>query len=480
MSPVEDLNLSLHAHPELTLDLRKGFSHSLCLLVHADKNTEYSFSDLDTSYAVFNGFCGWHVTSDLLSIKDSSKTEIPICLGTEADGLMSLDMVFHDSKPSKPYQKHLIGYLSRGTLAVLRQHLMVGGVYTVQLAKPKVSLRYRHGEEEKLRTQNVPCDTRPIEFTVVAGAPIPRFECTMAFPEEVLHVFHPEKYLLNLTVTCLSARPVVVLFQTWATRCRNFIPTPRRVKINSVSTLADDLTDPSIPSMEDDVHLYVLQVQHNSGSGPIEVQHNLSGEERDREVLFTRGGRMTLTFRMREAYAQRLRLGHAYWFSLDDKVSDVGFSHWRYANDDEICGLSHGLVIFKEPQHWPPIAGNDYSSQKAVKLQNYLADFQRNGPIVFEHVLDGWGKIEKWLEKERPMPLFKLPPELRDLFYWFAKHSEWAKGLSFRAHDGEGWEAPAVQEAEERENLEPIVYRKLARNIWTWTGDDWDVTTPQQ
>ncbi|KAI4164584.1 MAG: hypothetical protein LQ342_001897 [Letrouitia transgressa] len=475
MSPIEDLNVSLHAHPELTLDLWKGFSHSLCLLVHANKHTKYSISDLDTSNVASNGLNRWHIMSDLLSIKDSSNTKIPVCLGTEADGLATLDIVFNVFLPHEPFQKHLIGYLSQGTLAVLRQHLMADRVYTVQLAKPKVPLRCRQGEERELRTQDVPCDTRPIEFTVVAGTPIPRFEYTMAFSQEALHVFHPEKCSLNLTVTCLSPRPVVVLFQTRATRLRAtrrtaFTPTPRRVEINSVSTLANDLTDPSIPSINYLVDLYALQVHNSSGSGFTEIQHDSAGAEGEWEVLFTSGGRLTLTFRISEGFRQTVKLGHAYWFSLDDRVYDVGFSHWRYANDDEICGLSQGLVMFKELQHLvhnPLLAWDGYSATEAIKLQDdlmdyladYLADFQRNGPIVFEPVRK-WEKTVTCMEKVKPWPLFKLPRELRDLVYWFVKHSEWAKGCSFRVHAGEEWEAPAVQKAEEMENLERIVYKK--------------------
>ncbi|KAI4216289.1 MAG: hypothetical protein LQ351_001299 [Letrouitia transgressa] len=499
MSPIEDLNLSLYGHPELTLDLCKGFSHSLYLLVHANKHTDYSFNDLDTSNAISESSIAWHVTSDLLSIKDSSRKEIPICLDTEADGAMTLELAFKESQPPNPFQKHVIGYLSRGTLAALRRHLMAGRVYTVQLAQPKVTLRSGEGEEAELHTQTVSCDMRPIEFTVVAGTPIPRFEYTMVL-EEALDVFHAEKWRLNLTVTCLSQQPVVVLFRTEATRRRIFTPAPRIVKIDSLGILVDDLTDPLNPLIKDNIDLYVLRVQNSSQGGSakkqpgsvkdrpefIEVQHDSAGEQTEREVLFTRGGRLTLRFRICRDFQQRLRLGHAYWFRLDGRVDDVGFSHWRYANDneisglfqelgsssddeicglspelgsssdDEICGLPQGLVIFKEPQRRPHIAWDDHYSTEAVELRKYLAGFQHNGPIVFEPVR-ARETTEMCIEKEKPWPLFKLPRELRDLIYWYVKHSNWAKGRLFRVHEGRGWEA---QKAEEREALKRLLHGK--------------------
>ncbi|KAL9613992.1 MAG: hypothetical protein Q9167_001472 [Letrouitia subvulpina] len=333
---------------------------------------------------------------------------------------------------------------------------MVDRVYNLQLAKPKFLLRYKHREKE-LCTQDVPCDTKPIEFTVVAGTPIPRFEYTMAFSQEALQKNPREEFSFDLTVTCLSPRPVVVLFPTHATQRRTPILTPRSVRTSSVSILLDDLTDPLIPSIDGYVSMYVPWVQYG-----LRIR---SGPDRDTEVLFPSGGKLTLAFRMRLYYGQRFELGHAYWLGLNDEKNDIGFQHWRYANDDEICGLPRGFVVVKE-LHRPLVKEGDYSSTEAIQLQNYLASFHRNDPIVFESVLDGWGKTgERYLERAQPMPLFKLPRELRNLIYQFLKYEEGIKGFSFRVHDGKRWEVPAALKMEERKRLETVVYRKSTTDL---------------
>ncbi|KAL9133279.1 MAG: hypothetical protein Q9175_005542 [Cornicularia normoerica] len=99
--------------------------------------------------------------------------------------------------------------------------------------------------------------------------------------------------------------------------------------------------------------------------------------------------------------------------------------------DGPPCVHNDPYILKTKPQGF---AAWDYGTEEQL-LQSHQtpSDRCKHGPIVFEPVCDVALTIKPIMEREKPMPLFRMPPELRDGVYEYPRYAHYADKIPFTA-----------------------------------------------
>ncbi|KAL8787030.1 MAG: hypothetical protein Q9213_002466 [Squamulea squamosa] len=393
--------LSITSPNTLSLDLWKGFSGSISINVLSTRKAsndepppfvEYIIPCLDW-YAVPPV---WALARGPLAIKDQSGQNIDI----KNWALFNFENSVPDAIQylrGELVNHYILDRMCGRLLKILRSKLKPGRSYflgfrdcTFPMQAVRINpagRRLRPGTDD--HWVDVPCHGSEIPFGVVAGTPIPRFQAALSTREVSRGnggcTEHPVRWI-RLKITSLDQKSVIV---------KMLDPDPEK-NHHDISKWVH-VYDPSQPATHDILFAY------NGGRHTWQKDEGDILESCPGVLTFNQGTSWTLCLEPPDTSIHgTIRAGELHMRILADCP---GFSAWKYT-DEEHDGHD------ETPIGWPS-----------------------NGVIELEPVLDGWDEIEFMLEQEQPMPLFRLPIELRQMIYGYLKFGEGVDVVKFPWND---------------------------------------------
>ncbi|KAL8674945.1 MAG: hypothetical protein Q9168_000648 [Polycauliona sp. 1 TL-2023] len=384
------LALSIASHETLSLDLWKGFSNLVSINLHLAESTpngepppliEYTAANLDW----YKLPSRWAFTQGPLAIWDQSgeRIEIKHHLLAPSEYLKLNSCQYLRGHRVSSYE---LDRMCQSLLKTLRSILKPGTSYYLGFKEKTWPMRAVQCDSGFGRLHpdaddcwvDAACTEDQVQFEVVAGTPIPRFQVTLS----TCKTSHPDgadpaRWIL-IKMTSIGKRPVKV-----------GMPDPN-FELNSTGISQ---------------WLHVHDPRKRLVSNSLYYGHEGGEQAWQQDNQVPLGTCPTqLTFHQGTSWTFRCELPSTAWYNDPTVERDLyvrivadqsGFSTWRYLDDE----LDHKEAPDQRP--------ND-------------------GRIEFEPVVAGWDEIEEILEHERPLPFFRLPVELRQMIYNDLKFGEGA------------------------------------------------------
>lgn len=291
--------------------------------------------------------------------------------------------------------------ISPKLLEFLGYHLIPGRSYRLGFSGQQMGILCEVGEEdpethEREEAKIEPSwDRKSIPFTVIAGTRKPRFTMSVAAPSQICHTFGSPEFHVVMLVTSLERRPVTVnielddFVELWPQS-----PAYRWQKWGSYDMFRI--------TRESDGRECLLNAKHPPEKALL-TPENFQPEKG--LVEFNYGTTYTYHFYLgKEDLHHRGKAPYVHDDSYILRIKPQGYSSWDYGMEEEL------LQTHRKPNGWC-----------------------KHGPIVFEPVCDVALTIAAILERENPMPLFRLPIELREVVYGYLRHAEYADRIRFTA-----------------------------------------------
>ncbi|KAL8850388.1 MAG: hypothetical protein Q9221_004708 [Calogaya cf. arnoldii] len=295
-------------------------------------------------------------------------------------------------------------------LRQLRKKLNSGSVYTLALVDQPFMMQACFMESDKRQLNyrrnkhwiNAQCDDTPVPFKVLAAAPIPQFSISIAPNSNICHSSRKCDFFLSVTVTSLSRTPVKMssddLGLLWSKvgskfgeiECRD-LDAQWRVFFPYFRDFKDEMGLGNGASG-------IGSVDREWYNSTYRSWHNYSD---NRVVCFPYGGTETRQMRLSSIDFNCLPVTHSCRMGLQLEFTCLTLGDWNYA------ATTDG-VDADDLTKWPS-----------------------KGYIIPEPVNPDWNEVESILEAAKPLPLFKLPRELRDIIYDLAKWSNKIRELQF-------------------------------------------------
>ncbi len=385
MSREPKITISLHGEEGLELDPWTGFRGQIRLAVSSANETTIGAPPLLIEYHS-PGFgehgvaCSWAFATGLLMMHDQDGTHIPRCyFGHPRPGGCGVQYL----RGSRVDEYRLLDLDSPSSLRQLRKELKAGSVYSLALVdQPRIMQAcFMEPNQPRLEPRlsnrwiSVKCSDTQVPFRVLAAAPVPRFTISISTNSKRCHLISLPDFKFRMTVTSLNRTPVKV---SWS-NLRGLWSLFGQAKCYDV----DNGSTAYWPCLVDSGRTVEL------GNGSSGIGFNTGTPSNPREVFFPYGG--TWTAERKLETIEPSPPVHTCRLSLQLDFTRLQLKDWSYANATED-------VDADDRAKWPS-----------------------KGYIVPEPVYQGWDAIESTLEAARPLPFFKLPPELRGIIYDLAK-----------------------------------------------------------
>ena len=413
MSEAIKIHLSLSSQSDVVLDLCEGFSGKPQLTLHNEGADEITHchpfhAELERNNdrdgredEILN--LGRGLRYGALTITDGVGRKLSINYAGERDKGSYYELV--STLPGLTEFTDGFGRISPKLLDLLGRHLIPGRAYRLGFSGEPMEILCEVGEEDPETHEREWAKIEPswdpyaIPFTVVAGTQKPRFTMSVIAPSSICHTPGTPKFHLIMHVTSLERRPVTVNLQL-----DNFVemwpqsPAYRWEKWGSYDMLRI--------TCESDGRECLLNAKHPPEQallpeGSFDPSKGL--------VEFTHG----------TTYTYHFHLGN------EDLLHDRGKAPYVHDNT---------YILRMKPQGF---AAWDYGSEKELlRTHQKPSDWCKHGAIVFEPVCDVAVTVKAILEREAPMPLFRLPPELREEVYGYLRFAEYADRIRFTADLG--------------------------------------------
>ncbi|KAL8694745.1 MAG: hypothetical protein Q9218_000671 [Villophora microphyllina] len=398
MSLEPQIALSLTASPDIIYDLWQGFLSN----VHVNLQSGETPSSLGFSPIVEYAAPGinyetvspvWALAKGLLTIKDGNGAHVVINHDSLFDITPCWNPTVHFLRGSLVNQYKFDRFPKR-LLKELKPRLRPGESYTLGFAKETFPMQAALATPDAKRLQlvgddrwiNTVCDDSTIKFRVVPGIRVPRFSVALsAFWD----------YGLSVDTTTLTIELEITSLDT------------RHIKIK--------MPDPKHYVTDDGLGSWVMMYDIEGLIKPFDWCDRY--HQPGRQTWRKGGGEFlepftgSLVFCQGTSYICRCQVpvsefesytgGRRRPFALRLIPDQSGFSNWKPFDEESEDSM-------EIPKQWPNL-----------------------GCIEFEPVVDGWDKIERMLEQERPMPLFSLPAELRCIIYDYVKFCKSAEEVLF-------------------------------------------------
>lgn len=394
MSHQPKIRFSLSATEGLTFDRWEGFIGEIDILVSSGEEMTDEEPPLLIEYTspVFrrHGVDASRAFAEgLLVIRNQVGNIIPIDYSQVPDNDSWKDDGTRWLRGSRTDVYCLLDSGNNSLLRQMRKQLVSGSSYTLALTDQAFVMQGCFMELNYQRLQpgndndliSVPCDDTRIPFSVLAAAPVPRFTTSLSVTSDACCSYSISGFRLNLTVTSLHRTPVTVWL--YELHC-----------LWSAAITVTGLKPMWTSSPQFDFATLDLNFELRNGSAMDTVRS---------QVIFPYGGTYT-SYWVPDAFAP-LPPAWIFPFDLQLDVDQLRLPSWNYAD-------THGDYDADDRSRWPS-----------------------KGVIELEPVLPGWEKIEEMLESEGPMPFFKLPRELRNIVYDYAKFVN-AVGKVYLTFDG--------------------------------------------
>lgn len=395
MSREPRITISLNGDEGLEFDPWRGFRGQIRVAVSSAEETSIGDPPLLIEYHS-PGFgehgvaSPWASTTGLLIMQDQDGTHIPIpYFDHPRPGGCGVQYL----RGSRIDEYRLLDLDSPTFLRQLRKKLKVGSVYTLALMDQPCIMQacFMGPNEPRLEPRlnnrwiSVKCSDTQVPFRVLAAAPVPRFTISITTNSKRCHSMSLPNFKFRITVTSLNRTPVKV---SWC-NLRGLLSLFGQANCYDV----DNESAAYWPRFVDSGRTLEL------GNGSSGIGFNTDTPRNRWEVYFPYGG--TWTTERRLETIEPSPPVHTCRLSLQLDFSRLQLKDWSYANATED-------VDADDRAKWPS-----------------------KGYIVPEPVYQGWDAIESMLEAARPLPFFKLPPELRDIIYNLAKWSNDIEDVGF-------------------------------------------------
>ncbi|KAI4201819.1 MAG: hypothetical protein LQ350_003019 [Teloschistes chrysophthalmus] len=395
MSPEPRIGLGLTTQPDLVYDLWQGFLSDVYLDLQFTKDqsevqrywmAEYAAPGID--YETISPT--WALTMGLLAIKDENGTPIEINNNALIDITPSRNPTVHFLRGFR-INEYKLDRFPRRLLEMLRSCLRPGQSYTLSFAKDTFPVQAAVVSQGGRRLQlagddrwiNTLCEDCIIRFQVVPGIRIPRFSVALStFWDHDLSI-DTTALTIELRITSLDRRAIKVR-----------MPDPKyHLAWNGLASWVE------MYDTDQTSDLLKWYCHHHWSERP-------TWNQEDGEVFNTSAG--VMVFDQCKSYKVQFQVHGSFFNSITgDRFAiriipdQSGFERWKpfdEASEDPAT----------VPAQWPSL-----------------------GRIEFEPVPAGWDEIEQMLERERPMPLFRLPTELREEIYDCVKFGKSAETVLF-------------------------------------------------
>ena len=413
MSMPIQLHLSLSSQSDVVLDLCEGFLGKPQLSLRNEGTDEivhcYPFhaelernNDRDGKEDEFLNL-GRGLRYGALMITDEGGRELPINYAVERGKGSYYELM--SILPGLTEYTYGFKRISPKLLDLLGRHLIQGKSYRLGFSGEPMGILCEVGEEEDPETHEMEeakiepsWDPYAIPFTVVAGTRKPRFTMSVTAPSPICHTSGTPKFHVIMLITSLERRPVTVnlelddFVEMWPQN-----PAYRWDKWGSYDIFRI--------TRESDGRECLLNAKHP----PEQTLLPESSFDPSKGLLeFTHG----------TTYTYHFHLGK-------EDLHHRGKA--PYVQDD-------AYILRTKPQGF---AAWDYGTAEALsQTHNKPSDWCKHGPIVFEPVCDVAVTIKAVMERECPMPFFRLPPELREEVYGYLRWAEYADRIRFTADLG--------------------------------------------
>ncbi|KAL9586032.1 MAG: hypothetical protein Q9212_001177 [Teloschistes hypoglaucus] len=395
MSTEPRIELGLTTEPNLVYDLWKGFLNDvyldLRLIGHRSEVELHWMAEYAAPGIRYQTISpAWALTTGLLAIKDENGTPIKINNNALVDITPSQNPTIHFLRGLRINQYKLDRF-PRRLLKILQSSLRPGQSYTLGFSKDTFPIQAAVVGQDVRRLQlagddrwvNTLCENCIIRFQVVPGICIPRFSVAVSTFWDHDPSIDTEALTIELRITLLDRRAIKVR-----------------------------MPDPKHNLTYDGFGSWVLMYDTDRKSTPLPWYSHYHWSERptwkqgDGELFNISAG--VMVFDKGKSYKVQFQIPGSRFKSFTGGHSAIriiphlsGFECWKpfdEASEDPAT----------VPAQWPSL-----------------------GYIEFEPVVADWDEIEQMLERERPMPLFRLPMELRKEIYDSVKFGESAETVLF-------------------------------------------------
>ncbi|KAI4107736.1 MAG: hypothetical protein L6R37_001421 [Teloschistes peruensis] len=395
MSPDPRIELGLTTQPNLVYDLWQGFLTDVYLDVRLTQNqsevelpwmAEYAAPGI--GYETISPT--WALVMGLLAIKDENGTSIKINHSALIDITPSQNPTVHFSRGSR-INEYKLDRFPRRLLEMLRSYLRPGQTYTLSFAKDTFPIQAtvlgQNGRRLQLagddRWVNTRCDNCIIPFQIVPGIRIPRFSVALSTSWNHDPSIDTTALTIELRITSLDRQTIKVR-----------MPDPKyHLTSNGLASWVEMYdTDQTSDRLTWYCH-------HHWSERPTWNQEDGEFFNTSAGVMvFDQGKSYKVQFQVPGSFFKLITGDH---FAIRVIPDQSGFECWKAFDE----ASEEPATV---PAQWPSL-----------------------GRIEFEPVVTGWDEIEHMFERERPMPMFKLPMELREEIYDCVKFCESARTVFF-------------------------------------------------
>lgn len=393
--------LSVHLCPQndLVLDLWKGFSSPIrfCLTNDGDHPVTYAIPLLINSYGkVENDEIDTvrALTHESLEIRDDTGNKVSTEGVTvlEPPELTDVQWIF------KPHEQ-IVFPLANPTsnlLRLFRSMLRAGKTYRLHLSQNNLAQFSRSATRNtasqklfpSLSTLNSLDSSTCIPFSVISGKPIPRFIIAISTSSFMCSLSGEPKFRITLTTTSISEQPITV-----ALCLDSYVKIPPQTITHKWKNGGFQ----SLFSIKDHKSQCPISIaKRERASDSVSCENFSSAED---FIHFRKGRQHVRHFVFDREDLYQFMPGRTY----DMKLKPQGFATWHY-----------GLKCKKVKAYW-------------------TTEWCKNGPIHFEPASAAGLAVEAVLERERPIPFFQLPVEIRNHVYDYLKFHKEADIVHFKA-----------------------------------------------
>lgn len=381
----ELLQLSVHLCPQndLVLDLWKGFSAPvrICFDNNGDKPVACEFpfliksdgktenDEIDIIRALSHG---------TLEIQD----EMGNTISTDCVSVLEPPELTNVLWYFRSHEKIVYPLASPASnlLRLFRSMLKAGRTYYLHLSQKnleKWSPLTVHGNEcpkwfPPLSLLDSLDGLTSIPFSVISGRPIPRFTIALSTSSFICSLSGAPKFRITLKTTSISEQSITV-----ALCLDSYV----KVKPQTITYKWKNGGFQSLFSIKDSKSQVAVKIAKRERRDKLVSCETFSSAEDF--IHFRKGTQHVRHMVFDRADLDQFRPGHSY----EMKLKPQGFATWHY-----------GLKCKKVKAYW-------------------TTEWCKNGPILFEPVSAAGSATEAFLEREKPMPFFRLPVEIRNHIY---------------------------------------------------------------
>lgn len=392
MAVPEKVNVSLYSKSDVVLDLWKGFLGEPGIVVGNDEDEDFIYclpfnavprckccssegeERLDFGRALKLG------ALEIIDLSAARGHKIKLNYDQQLDIPPASERIFYASSHEQDHVK--FGCVGSKLLEQLRCRMNPGSQYILRFTGQNLETRCEFGESSLIGAHKIEprWDMHGLKFRVLAGTPVPRFAMSVSAIASSCSDRLAAHVHVELAVASLEERPVTInlMLDEYCARW----------------PLEEDLYPSTLASM-----LSLIHKTRGYSGGPdglaevnIRIQEGFLHPSCAPELVeFKYGTTLTFSFCFRHS---QLDLKSIRPDIL--KAEIAGFPAWDYG-----------------------------TKAKLSRDQRRPRDWCRHGPIIFETCSTLAPIIKAAFERERPMPLFLLPLELRDEVYSNLKYTDY-------------------------------------------------------